>query len=209
MGVSENVVYPIVPNGFADHYPYEKWLFHWEYTQHFQTNAISMDSCACSASQSSHWLVVDRKTHGFLYVFVPTQPWIQRWQTTLATWKTDDLKPPATDLHLWSPKSASLWAAKGQTVTTLSLHHLEKSTGYRRTPLQRSVSENAIYPWNGFSCGFGRTPFQRTQLDRHFTRVLRHSHLHLNPGSMDGKSLKRTLRSSAGSRKTCACWIQQ
>ena len=19
-------------NGFADHYPYEKWLFHWEYT---------------------------------------------------------------------------------------------------------------------------------------------------------------------------------
>ena len=32
MGVSENVVYPIVPNGFADHYPYEKMLFHWEYT---------------------------------------------------------------------------------------------------------------------------------------------------------------------------------
>ena len=32
------IVYPIVPNGFADHYPYEKWLFHWEYTQHFQTN---------------------------------------------------------------------------------------------------------------------------------------------------------------------------
>ena len=26
MGVSENVVYPIVPNGFADHSPYEKWL---------------------------------------------------------------------------------------------------------------------------------------------------------------------------------------
>ena len=20
------------PNGFADHYPYEKWLFHWEHT---------------------------------------------------------------------------------------------------------------------------------------------------------------------------------
>ena len=37
-GVSENVVYPIVPNGFADHYPVFKWLFHWEYTQHFQTN---------------------------------------------------------------------------------------------------------------------------------------------------------------------------
>ena len=26
MGLSENVVYPIVPNGFADHYPHEKWL---------------------------------------------------------------------------------------------------------------------------------------------------------------------------------------
>ena len=38
MDVSENVVYPIAPNGFADHYPYEKWLFHWEYTQHVQTN---------------------------------------------------------------------------------------------------------------------------------------------------------------------------
>jgi len=38
MGVSENVVYPFLPNGFADHYPYFLWLFHWEYTQHFQTN---------------------------------------------------------------------------------------------------------------------------------------------------------------------------
>jgi len=38
MGVSENVVYPFLPNGFADHYPVFKWLFHWEYTQHFQTN---------------------------------------------------------------------------------------------------------------------------------------------------------------------------
>ena len=35
MGLSENSP---KPNGFADHYPYEKWLFHWEYTQHFQTN---------------------------------------------------------------------------------------------------------------------------------------------------------------------------
>ena len=40
LGVSENVVYPIVPNDFADHYTYEKLLFHWEYTQHFQTNPI-------------------------------------------------------------------------------------------------------------------------------------------------------------------------
>ena len=38
MGVPENVVYPKKPNGFADHYPVFKWLFHWEYTQHFQTN---------------------------------------------------------------------------------------------------------------------------------------------------------------------------
>ena len=32
MGLSENVVYPEKPNGFADHYPVFKWLFHWEYT---------------------------------------------------------------------------------------------------------------------------------------------------------------------------------
>ena len=26
------IVYPNQPNGFADHYPVFKWLFHWEYT---------------------------------------------------------------------------------------------------------------------------------------------------------------------------------
>ena len=41
--VSENVVYPIVPNGFADHYPVFKWLFHW-YTQHFQTKPCHLSS---------------------------------------------------------------------------------------------------------------------------------------------------------------------
>ena len=38
MGLSENLVKTPTPNGFADHYPVFKWLFHWEYTQHFQTN---------------------------------------------------------------------------------------------------------------------------------------------------------------------------
>ena len=32
VGASENVVYPDSPNGFADHCPYEKWRFHWEYS---------------------------------------------------------------------------------------------------------------------------------------------------------------------------------
>ena len=38
VGVSENVVYPIVPNGFADHYPVMKngWLSLGILTQHFQ-----------------------------------------------------------------------------------------------------------------------------------------------------------------------------
>ena len=31
LGLSENVVYPFLPNGFANHYPVFKWLFHWEY----------------------------------------------------------------------------------------------------------------------------------------------------------------------------------
>ena len=42
------------PNGFADHYPYEKWLFHWEYTlfhrkhmkkKHEQTISICSPWC--------------------------------------------------------------------------------------------------------------------------------------------------------------------
>ena len=36
MGLSENGVYPEKPNGFADHYPVFKWLFHWG-IPHFQT----------------------------------------------------------------------------------------------------------------------------------------------------------------------------
>ena len=32
LGVSENIVYPFLPNGFADHYPKNKWLFVWEYS---------------------------------------------------------------------------------------------------------------------------------------------------------------------------------
>ena len=32
LGLSENRLNPEKPNGFADHYPYTKWLFHWGYT---------------------------------------------------------------------------------------------------------------------------------------------------------------------------------
>ena len=38
------------PNGFADHYPYEKWLFHWEYPQHFQTNPYDNNMNKLNAS---------------------------------------------------------------------------------------------------------------------------------------------------------------
>ena len=38
LGVSENSV-PLNPM-VNDHYPVFKWLFHWECTQHFQTNPI-------------------------------------------------------------------------------------------------------------------------------------------------------------------------
>ena len=43
MGLSENVVYPIVPNGFADHYPAFKWLAIslGILTQHFQILPVS------------------------------------------------------------------------------------------------------------------------------------------------------------------------
>ena len=52
MWVCLKIVYPIVPNGFADHYPYEKWLFHWEYTQHFQTNPCSCKPTCLSKGQT-------------------------------------------------------------------------------------------------------------------------------------------------------------
>ena len=63
MGVSENRLNPIVPNGFADHYPFFKWLFHWEYSQHFQTkDANHVQQVATKYRRSSekftrHWSV--------------------------------------------------------------------------------------------------------------------------------------------------------
>ena len=53
MGVSENVVYPIVPNGFADDYPVFKWRFHWEYTQHFQVQ--TQIQLPRRLSRPGHW----------------------------------------------------------------------------------------------------------------------------------------------------------
>jgi hypothetical protein len=35
------IVYPFIPNGFADHYPKNKWLFHWEYS--LFSDDISLD----------------------------------------------------------------------------------------------------------------------------------------------------------------------
>ena len=31
------------PNGVADHYPYEKWLFHWEYTLFSDKPILDLD----------------------------------------------------------------------------------------------------------------------------------------------------------------------
>ena len=62
MGVSENRLNPIVPNGFADHYPYEKWLFHWEYTQHFQTKPYQHKGTFLGSSKRLHY---DGKIHPF------------------------------------------------------------------------------------------------------------------------------------------------
>ena len=55
MGVSGNSVPgPIVPNGFADHYPYEKLLFHWEYSPNiFRQTQILLAQFATSHHQPS------------------------------------------------------------------------------------------------------------------------------------------------------------
>ena len=38
------------PNGFADHYPYEKWLFHWEYNGIYPTFSDKPISSNCPPS---------------------------------------------------------------------------------------------------------------------------------------------------------------
>ena len=43
------IVYPFLPNGFADHYPKNKWLFHWEYTLFSDKNIfIKLYKCIIS-----------------------------------------------------------------------------------------------------------------------------------------------------------------
>ena len=49
-GVSENVVYTPKPNGFADHYPVFKWLFHWEYTLFSDKPIIKRCKMVCTKS---------------------------------------------------------------------------------------------------------------------------------------------------------------
>ena len=158
----------------------------------------SLDSCASLASQSSHWLVVDTKTHGSFH-----HPALDSATKNLGSkngWleTTSHCQPPIPSCD---PQARAL-AAKGQTVTTLSLHHLSKrGTGEL---LCKGVCLKMQYTPEMDSDGHSNRDndsavdlvvphFRETQLDRHFTSVLRHSHLHLNPGSMDGKSLKRTL----------------
>ena len=46
MGVSENVVYPIVPNGFADHYPYEMAISLGIYPIFRQTHIVFHSFCS-------------------------------------------------------------------------------------------------------------------------------------------------------------------
>ena len=46
MGVLLKMLYTPKPNGFADHYPVLKWLFHWEYTL-FSDKPISNTQAPC------------------------------------------------------------------------------------------------------------------------------------------------------------------
>ena len=45
------------PNGFADHYPVFKWLFHWEYNLFSDKSIYRYWSIASSLSTSSSWSV--------------------------------------------------------------------------------------------------------------------------------------------------------
>ena len=62
MGLSENVVYPEKPNGFADHYPVFKWLFHWEYTL-FSDKPIFCNIFQCSSHSRASIQLMDLPSH--------------------------------------------------------------------------------------------------------------------------------------------------
>ena len=81
------IVYPIVPNGFADHYPYEKWLFHWEYTQHFQTNPYPCAPCYDHPSCNPQVPVVTARW-----------PWVSTLSVLLSEW---GLNEPCRCLGCW------------------------------------------------------------------------------------------------------------
>ena len=57
MGVSENVVYPIVPNGFADPYPYyiNGYFIGKIITQHFQTKTHRFPHSFMVANITNVW----------------------------------------------------------------------------------------------------------------------------------------------------------
>ena len=63
LGVSENSV-PLNPM-VNDHYPYFLWLFHWEYTQHFQTNPLHTSHAIASVLSfpTSPWLCRQWRSH--------------------------------------------------------------------------------------------------------------------------------------------------
>ena len=66
MGLSENVVYPKKPNGFADHYPVFKWLFHWGFGPHFQTYPYvdgSWNRTSRPLTSETNWSPEDQEAH--------------------------------------------------------------------------------------------------------------------------------------------------
>ena len=73
--MSENVVYPIVPNGLADHYPVFKWLQLGIYPI-FRQNHLDVPDL-----EGAITLLLPLKgqkhvnEHGFLFVFPEMNPW--------------------------------------------------------------------------------------------------------------------------------------
>ena len=54
MGLSLKMVSTPKPNGFADHYPYEKWLFHWEYTLFSDKPIWRLTHQKCRKNKQNH-----------------------------------------------------------------------------------------------------------------------------------------------------------
>ena len=164
MGLSENVVYPEKPNGFADHYPYEKLLFHWGYIPHFQTYPNTSGRRGLDFQQQIATATVSpRMLHGCLCgSCLPVEP---RKGSKQLPMDPHGISDGMVNIWLWRTKKWNIlnewnyqrkksprWAPFHKVVLILSLSVCEKVSRVRPTARVGSFPyQSAMMPWIAFN----------------------------------------------------------